>query len=281
LLASRPVRFLARTLLLALVIAAPASCGAIYDLDALGVGGVDGGAAEAGDAERPPRFCELAKPKPTFCADFDGEDPLAGWDNKRFFPDPFVHGGGRFAGAVRSRDGSLAWSTEVAASNSAASASLGKYLAATRPVVFVGFDVSVEGTDPTIPDERVAIGFIAIGSSETTYVGQVTLAYDRKGGLYVGVSPADPLPADGMFVPSPVGRGFPRIALALERNANDPDAGSGGFVEVFVEGTKVVRTGIPKILATRDDLLIVLGTYRPFKGADARVILDNVIIDLQ
>jgi hypothetical protein len=39
-------------------------------------------------------FCTTLSEKPTFCADFDGERPFAGWINEQKTPDPGTFGGG-------------------------------------------------------------------------------------------------------------------------------------------------------------------------------------------
>ncbi len=272
-------RFLAIVIGPALVAGALVSCGAIYDLDALGKGDGDAASDAGSEVDAQPRFCELATPKPTFCSDFDTAEPLTGWDNLLLTPDPFVHGGGSFPGAVPSHDGSYAWVAEIVATKAPASATLAKNIFAPTRTTYIAFDVSVEGTDPMTPDERVVIANLAVGATPEVYVGQVSLAYDKKNGLYIGVSPDNDEPTQGQPVRSPAGRGWMRIEMIFEQDLKGTDAGSGGSIEVYLDGTRFVRSGIQKLLATRSDLILMLGALRALEGADARVLIDNVIID--
>lgn len=259
----------------ALVIAFATGCSLFVDIDKLGKGqqgaaaGLDdAGVDDAGAGDAGVRFCERAMPKPDFCADFDGEDIREGWENASYFPDPFVNGDGKLEPESPSRDGSRAVAAMLNGQLPSSDATLFRLFQPMPRRFDVAFDVKVTGDQPA-EDQHVVIMALAFQSGPEELAGSFSLSFNGKNGLHTGID-GTPRSVEGQYEPSPVDTGWRHVDVFMDVFGRDPVG------EVYVDGTRIVRLGLPLEFQSSIRLSLLVGAMCYGSTVVTRVTLDNV-----
>jgi hypothetical protein len=256
-------------------------CTAVYDTAKLGPGSSasdGGGDAQIDSGEAGERFCNVAMPRPTFCADFEG-DLRDGWENAHAVPDPLVAGGGVLeVDSAPSADGTRAAAMSIPAASAGAHAG-NAYLLKTfdpaAPVIEFEFDVNLE-TAPSAGSNSTVFAEVDFGLSGAA--GGAYLFRNGTGDWLTVIEGSAIYGAKVKMGPLPSSQWL-HMRIRTENQGVD---GGTGTVKVFLDtANRIAEAPLPvSFQGERVTNIAVGATASAGPLAAFRVAFDNVRVEL-